>query len=60
MTLLGDEASIYFQSGADAFDFVIPQIVLPLSTSELQEHNIEWYVTEISATTAASPPASTS
>jgi hypothetical protein len=45
LTLLGDETSIFFQSGPDAFDFGLPQIVLPLSSSELQEHNIEWYVT---------------
>ena len=47
LTLLGDETSIFFQSGPDSFDFVMPQIVLPMSNSEVQDHNIEWHVTEI-------------
>ena len=47
LTLLGDVTSVFFQDGARAYDYVIPQIITAILASQIEEMTVEWYLTEI-------------
>ena len=45
--VLGDDAGPYFQNGPEAFDYVMEQVILALTTSEIQEMTMEFWLVEI-------------
>ena len=45
----------YFQDGAAAYDYVIPQVITAILSSQIEEMNIEWYLTEIHTDVGVSP-----
>ena len=55
LTLLGDVNGPYFQDGAAAYDYVIPQIITAILASQIEEMNIEWYLTEIHTDVGVGP-----
>ena len=55
LTLLGDVNGAYFQDGAAAYDYVMPQIITAILSSQIEEMNIEWYLTEIHTDVGVSP-----
>ena len=45
--LLADDSSPLFQNGPDAFDLVMAQFITALSTDDIQEMTIEFWLVEI-------------
>ena len=47
LQMVGDPASPLFQDGPELHDMIRAAVVIPVTTSELQDMNIDWYEIEI-------------